>query len=81
LGLAKYPEKFVGKLRQKLRELHVRLRLRLHRSLRLDFYLYLNLNLDSALHRALLAKSYPQLLETFLATIFGSMFAAKHLWL
>ena len=34
-----------------------------------------------ALNHALLAWFYPQLFETFFATMLGSMFAAKYLWL
>ena len=81
LGRSKHPAKYVRKYVQKYLQPRSRLRRHLRLSLRLDLYLYLNLDLDSVLHRALLAKFYPQLLKSFLATIFGSMFAAKHLWL
>ena len=81
MGLSKHRAKYVGKYLKKCLQPRSLLHRHLRLSLRLDLYLYLNLDLDSVLHRALLTKFYPQLLEMFLATIFGSLFAAKHLWL
>ena len=76
-----HPAKHVGKYLQKCLQPRSLLRRHLRLSLHFDLNLDLNLDLNPSLHRALLAKFYPQLLKSFLATIFGSMFAAKHLWL
>ena len=81
LHLTKHPSKHVGKLRQKLLRSRSHLHQHVRSSLCLDLYLYLNLNLDSVLHRALLARFYPQLLETFLESLLGSILANKLRWL
>ena len=80
-GLSKHHAKYVGKYLKKYLQPRSRLRRHLRLSLHFDLNLDLNLDLNPSLHRALLAEFYPQLLKSFLATIFGSMFAAKHLWL
>jgi hypothetical protein len=80
MRLARHPAKYVGKYRWKHRALRIRLHRHLRCSLHFDLNLDLNLDLNPSLHRALLAMFYPQLIETFLATMLGSMFAAKRLW-
>jgi hypothetical protein len=78
MSLAKYPEKFARKYRQKCPESCTRLRRHAYLHLDSDLYLYLNLDLNLNLNLFLFLKSFQDLFRRSFASLFGQLFNLKY---